>query len=85
MEFPQKYCLEYSNRANQATRIFEPFITTQRGKGGSGLGANIIYNLVNKVLLGKISCENLTAPTHGAKFTIIIPNLKDNKEESHDA
>lgn len=66
-------------------RIFEPFITTQRGKGGSGLGANIIYNLVNKVLLGKISCENLTAPTHGAKFTIIIPNLKDNKEESHDA
>lgn len=66
-------------------RIFEPFVTTQRGKGGSGLGANIIYNLVNKVLLGKISCENLTAPTHGAKFTIIIPNLKDNKEESHDA
>lgn len=66
-------------------RIFEPFITSQRGKGGSGLGANIIYNLVNKVLLGKISCENLTAPTHGAKFTIIIPNLKDNKEGSHDA
>lgn len=56
--------------------IFEPFITTKRGFGGSGLGANIVYNLVNKVLLGKISCENLTSPSHGAKFTIIIPNIE---------
>lgn len=59
-------------------KIFEPFFTTKRGQGGSGLGTNIIYNLVIKVLLGKIKCENLQKPTHGAKFTILIPNIREN-------
>jgi len=27
-------------------RIFEPFYTTKRGQGGSGLGAHLVYNLV---------------------------------------
>lgn len=52
--------------------IFEPFVTSKRGMGGSGLGGNIIYNLTNKVLGGKIYCENLVAPNHGAKFVITI-------------
>ena len=59
-------------------KIFEPFFTTKRGQGGSGLGTNIIYNLVIKVLLGKIKCENLQKPTHDAKFTILIPNIREN-------
>lgn len=59
-------------------KIFEPFFTTKSGQGGSGLGTNIIYNLVIKVLLGKIKCENLQKPTHGAKFTILIPNIREN-------
>ena len=36
--------------------IFEPFYTTNRGNGGSGLGLNIVYNLVTGKMDGKISC-----------------------------
>ncbi len=39
-------------------RIFDPFFTTQRGKGGSGLGLNIVYNLVTKNLKGTIVAQN---------------------------
>ncbi len=54
-------------------KIFEPFITSKRGNGGSGLGTNIIYNLTTKVLGGKIECNNLDAPQHGARFAITFP------------
>jgi len=50
--------------------IFEPFITTRRGEGGSGLGMNILYNLVSTVLKGKVSVRNLE---QGCVFEIVIP------------
>ncbi|USD66949.1 ATP-binding protein [Vibrio sp. SCSIO 43136] len=52
-------------------KIFEPFITTKRGKGGSGLGANIIYNLVTQLLQGKIECHSELG--QGAVFNISVP------------
>ncbi len=55
------------------SKIFEPFVTTKRGHGGSGLGANIIYNLTTKVLGGKIECSNLEPPLHGAYFVLTFP------------
>ncbi|MFT6985750.1 MAG: signal transduction histidine kinase [Psychromonas sp.] len=39
-------------------KIFDPFFTTKRGSGGSGLGMNIVYNLVVHQLLGSISCTS---------------------------
>jgi signal transduction histidine kinase len=49
-------------------RVFEPFFTTRRGQGGSGLGMNIVYSLVTQVLQGTIACES--APGAGTRFRI---------------
>ena len=51
-------------------QVFEPFITTKRGSGGSGLGLNILYNLVRSKLNGTVSVENLP---RGCKFKITCP------------
>ncbi len=51
--------------------IFDPFFTTKRGQGGSGLGLQIVYNLVTQTLCGKIRCQS--APGEGAKFKIKFP------------
>ena len=50
------------------SRIFEPFYTTKRGQGGTGLGLYIVYNLVTQKLRGSIECES----TSGAGTTFII-------------
>jgi signal transduction histidine kinase len=39
-------------------RIFDPFFTTKFGKGGSGLGMSICYNLVTGVLGGSIAVQS---------------------------
>ncbi|MGS2721439.1 ATP-binding protein [Paraglaciecola aestuariivivens] len=37
------------------SKLFDPFYTTKRGEGGSGLGTHLVYNLVVKGLGGKIT------------------------------
>ncbi len=51
--------------------IFEPFFTTRRGEGGSGLGLNIVYNLVRQTLKGSIVAQE--NPGGGALFVISFP------------
>jgi signal transduction histidine kinase/ligand-binding sensor domain-containing protein len=52
-------------------RIFEPFFTTRRGRGGSGLGLHVVYNLVTQLLKGSIRVDS--APGAGAVFEIFLP------------
>ena len=52
-------------------RIFDPFVTSKRGQGGSGLGTHIIYNLVVQLMKGRISCDS--EPGQGARFKIRMP------------
>jgi PAS domain S-box-containing protein len=59
------------------TKIFEPFYTTKRGRGGSGLGMSIIYNLVTQKLRGQIACTS--EPGRGFQCDIRFPIT----EEAH--
>ncbi|WP_340679113.1 HAMP domain-containing sensor histidine kinase [Paraglaciecola sp.] len=52
-------------------RIFDPFVTTKRGQGGSGLGMHLVYNLVTQGLNGSISVQSETGK--GVEFKIIFP------------
>ena len=58
-------------------KIFEPFITTKRNAGGTGLGLNIVYNLVHQKLDG--SLKVVSQRNIGTKFIITIPQ-NTNKE-----
>lgn len=55
----------------QVEKIFEPFYTTIRGKGGTGLGMSIVYNTVTRKLGGTIDC--FSEPGQGVEFKIIFP------------
>lgn len=52
-------------------KIFEPFYTTKKSKGGSGLGLNIIQKIIVDELGGTISCKSTEGI--GANFYINIP------------
>ena len=52
-------------------RIFDPFVTTKRGQGGSGLGMHLVYNLVTQALNGSISVSSEEG--HGVEFIIVFP------------
>lgn len=52
-------------------QIFDPFFTTKMGQGGSGLGMNIVYNIVTGVLKGTI--EVLSTPGQGTSITLLLP------------
>lgn len=52
-------------------KIFEPFVTTNRQQGGSGLGTYILYNLVTQVLKGRI--DLVDDVQQGVHFAILLP------------
>ena len=54
-----------------APRVWEPFFTTRRGDGGSGLGMHIVHNLVVERFKGRIELQ--TAPGAGCRYTIWLP------------
>lgn len=52
-------------------KIFDPFFTTNRSFGGSGLGLNIIFNIVTQKLKGTIKCKS--KEKEGVEFIIEVP------------
>jgi signal transduction histidine kinase len=57
--------------ADNLRRVFDPFFTTGRSRGNTGLGLHIVYNLVTSRLHGKIDVESELGK--GTRFTIEIP------------
>jgi signal transduction histidine kinase len=52
-------------------KAFDPFFTTRRSQGRTGLGLHIAYNIVTQQLGGQISVKS--KPGQGATFTISLP------------
>jgi signal transduction histidine kinase len=66
-------------------RIFEPFFSTKRKKGGSGLGLSITYGLVQEIG-GRISVDSEVGV--GTTFTIHLPierPTRTSRDEEHSA
>ena len=56
-----------------AAKAFEPFFTTRAGRGGTGLGLDIVKQLVEKQLSGSLSFN--TAVGRGTEFCIRLPRV----------
>jgi signal transduction histidine kinase len=52
-------------------QVFDPFFTTRRDQGSTGLGLHIVHNIVTNRLGGRINLD--TRPGAGTKIRIIVP------------
>ncbi len=60
--------------ADTLGKLFDPFFTTRRGQGGSGLGAHIVYNLVTGPLGGAIEARSV--PGQGLQYRLRFPRSR---------
>ncbi len=72
----QQVHIEYSDNGKGIPediidKIFDPFFTTQKGNGGTGLGLNIVFNIITQKLKGEISCKSTLGK--GTTFKIKLP------------
>jgi PAS domain S-box-containing protein len=59
-------------------RVFDPFFTTKMGSGGTGLGMNIVYNIVTGVMGGRIAID--AAPGRGTTVRMTVPVSSPQRE-----
>jgi signal transduction histidine kinase len=77
---PDEVCLTVQDRGvgmppEVAARVFEPFFTTRRGTGGTGLGLHIAHQLVTERFGGTVTLE--TAPDDGSRWQVRLPTGTD--------
>jgi len=75
-EGEQEWELVYSDNGvgvpyEHQARIFEPFFTTRRGRGGTGLGLNIVYTVVTQRMGGQLTFWS--QPGKGVRLHLHLP------------
>ena len=65
--------------AENIKRVFDPFFTTRLGQGGSGLGLNIVYNMVTTLLGGSIHVNSQLGV--GTEFVLQLPLVAPQVQE----
>ena len=63
--------------------VFDPFFTTRRAQGSTGLGLYIVHNLVTQQLGGRIALAS--APGKGATICMTLPLLAPGQAEPTNA
>jgi len=59
--------------ADVRRQAFDPFYTTRRDLGSTGLGLHILHNIVTNRLGGRLNLDS--SPGAGTKFQIILPRV----------
>jgi PAS domain S-box-containing protein len=54
-------------------RAFDPFFTTRRDQGGTGLGLHIVYSIVTNRLGGRLDLDS--EPGGGTRIRIVLPRV----------
>jgi len=54
-------------------KAFDPFFTTRRDQGGTGLGLHIVHGIVTNCLGGRLNLDS--EPNKGTKIRIILPRV----------
>jgi PAS domain S-box-containing protein len=68
--------------AANLNRIFDPFFTTRLGAGGSGLGLNIVHNIVTGILGGRLRVQSEVGA--GSSFILTLPLVAPQKQNDED-
>jgi PAS domain S-box-containing protein len=60
-------------RPDVRRKAFDPFFTTRRDQGGTGLGLHIVYNIVTNRLGGRLDLDS--RPGEGTRIHIVLPRV----------
>lgn len=60
-------------------RVFEPFFTTRRGHGGTGIGLHLVWTIVTGTLGGQVQVEE--AASGGARFVVRFPSIAPERRQ----
>lgn len=67
-------------RPEHLGKIFDPFFTTRMGRGGTGLGLNLVYTIVTGMLGGTIEVHS--TPGAGTRMCFLLPLAAPTESQS---